>query len=130
MFDTRVYDNGMGFTRKRRLDPDRFLEISLHGTATRRSCDGTLPSEAVAELKEIMGNRTDLAGLAAGGILGGYIAEPRTSHPATVYAAALLILAGADNSQIIPAFEQARKNASTPMHSNPPAHSTSMPEPG
>ena len=54
------------------------------------------------------GGRADLLAAAAGTILGGYLARPGMSHPQTVYAVALLVLAGADVDLIVEHVDRAR----------------------
>jgi hypothetical protein len=65
-------------------------------------------SEAVAELEELAAGRVDLLAAAAGSILGGYLSRPGMSHPQTVYAVALLVIAGADVDLIVEHVDRAR----------------------
>lgn len=78
------------------MHPDRRLEIALSATAGRLAREGALDGDAVAELRDLAAGRADLLAVAAGQALGGYLARPGATTPATVKAAALLIAAGAD----------------------------------
>lgn len=107
----------MGRQRGRGLDPDRALEISLNANARRLATDYSPMAEAVAELKAMASGRADLLGRAAGQHIGGYLARPGVEHPAIPYAAALLILAGADPDVIAEVADQTRKNATGSRYS-------------
>ena len=58
------------------------------------------------------GDRVDLLAGAAGSILGGYLSRPGMSHPQMVYAAALLVMAGADVDLIVEHVDWARERSS------------------
>jgi hypothetical protein len=95
----------------RRLSPDTAIEISLNAVARRLACDYAPLDVAVEELRSLAGDRVDLLAKAAGLHLGGYLANPATEHPAIPYAAALLVLAGADPEQVASSADTARRNA-------------------
>jgi hypothetical protein len=94
----------------RRLHPDTALEISLIGTAARLHDDGLPAADIIAELRAIALGRADLLAIAAGNHLGGYLASPGMSHPATVTIAGYLIQAGADPQTITAEVDRVRKN--------------------
>lgn len=85
----------------RRLQPDRAIEISLEGNATRHAHENTEPSAAVEHLRTIACGRTDLMAHAAGTMLRSYLGSPGTHHPSSVYAVGLLVMAGADPSAFV-----------------------------
>jgi hypothetical protein len=91
----------------RGISPDVKLNVRLNGTATRLAHEVPL-REAVAELEELAAGRGDLLAAAAGSIPGGYLSRPGMSHPQAVYAAALLVLAGADVDHIVEQVDLAR----------------------
>jgi hypothetical protein len=103
--------------RRGGINPDTALEISLHGTATRLHHDGLAPAEIIAELRTIANGRADLLGKAAGTYIGGWLAAPGMSHPATITIAGYLVQAGADEQVVTAAADQARKNASGSAYS-------------
>lgn len=93
----------------RGIHPDTRLEVALNGTATRLAHSYVPLREAVGELEALAAGRTDLLAAAAGSILGGYLASPGTCHPQIVYAAALLVVAGADVDLIVEHVDRARR---------------------
>lgn len=106
----------IGLMSSRRLDPDTALEIKLDAIARRYAHEMADLGDSVASLTVLAGGRTDLLALAAGSILGGYLAEPGVSHPADTYAAGLLILAGADASLIVARVDDVRKAVEAPRY--------------
>ncbi len=86
-----------GRGRSRKLDPERALSISLHGTALRLVDQRTPTLEAVEQLRALAGERIDLLAKEAGGMIGGYLGHPLAS-PLAMPAAHLLILAGAEEN--------------------------------
>lgn len=106
----------MGYRRGRGLDPDTAIEIKLDAIARRHSHEHTPRDEAVADLRAIADGRTDLLAMAAGSVLGGYLGAPRTTHPVDVYAAGLLILAGADPSKIVAHVDDVRRAVEAPRY--------------
>ena len=65
--------------------------------------------EAGAQLEAMADGRADLLAAAAGSILGGYLSRPGSTHPQALYAAALLVLAGADVDRIVEHVDRARR---------------------
>jgi hypothetical protein len=106
----------MGRRGGRGLDPDTAIEIKLDANARRHSREDTPRDEAVADLRRIAGGRTDLLAVAAGSVLGGYLGAPTTSHPQDVYAAGLLILAGADPARIVAHVDDVRRAVEAPRY--------------
>lgn len=104
----------MGNARSRRLDPDTALEIKLNAIARRHSHEHTPREEAVVDLRAIADGRTDLLATAAGSVLGGYLGAPCSTHPVDVYAAGLLILAGADPAKIVAHVDDVRRAVEAP----------------
>lgn len=98
--------------RGRRLDPERALEISINGTARRRAADNTDTLTAVAELRELAGDRTDVMAKELGAILGGYLGSPLSS-PLDLKAAYLLALAGGgeEHALLVESADVTRRNA-------------------
>lgn len=75
------------------LDPETALSIALNGTAL-RLVDPRAPTlDAITQLREIAGDRTDMLAKEAGSMIGGYLGHPLSS-PQAIAAAYLLILAG------------------------------------
>lgn len=101
------------------LHPDVALEIRLNATATRHCRVGTWYDHAVEDLRTIADGRTDLLAKAAGDLLGGYLANPGMSNPATTKMVAMLVDAGADVDLIAPATDRARHLAQRGGHSTP-----------
>lgn len=101
----------MSRARGRGLDPDRALEISIAGTANRLAADKTPTLDAIAQLRDLAGDRTDLLAKACGGALGGYLGHPMT-NPLELAAAYLLALAGAEKHHgvMVAAADAARRN--------------------
>jgi hypothetical protein len=95
----------------RRLSPDTAIEISLNAVARRLAYDYAPLDVAVEELRSLAAGRADLLANAAGLHLGGYLASATTEHPAIPYAAALLVLAGADPERVAASADRARQNA-------------------
>lgn len=100
----------------RRLDPDLALEVDLIGRAHLLVEFNTPPHDAVRQLRELAGPRTDLLACAAGSHLGAYLGAPRTTHPHRLLAGALLVLAGADTDLIEEEFESVRRWVRRPTH--------------
>jgi hypothetical protein len=98
--------------RRGGISPDTALEISLNGTAARLHHEGLPAADIIAELRRIANGRADLLAKAAATHLGGWLAAPGMSHPATVTIAGYLVQAGADPETITAAVDQTRKNAS------------------
>lgn len=96
---------------RRRLHPDRALEIALTGCARRHALEGTPRTEAIRELRLIANGRADLLAEACGLVLGGYLALPGSQHPGVLHAAALLAEAGADPRLVAGVADKARNNA-------------------
>lgn len=100
-----------------KMNPDTALEISLNATASRLHHEHVAPAEIVAELRKIAHGRADLLATAAAGHLGGYLAQPGMSHPATVTIAGYLVQAGADPTTIAAEVDRIRKNAAGSAYS-------------
>ena len=94
------------------MRPDVRLEVRLNGAATRLADADTPLREAVEQLESMAGGRADLLAAAAGSILGGYLSRPGSTHPRTLYAVALLVLAGADVDLIVEHVDMARAKSS------------------
>ena len=92
----------------RGISPDVRLGVRLNGAAFRLAHAEVPLREAVAELEGLAAGRADLLAGAAGSILSGYLSRPGMSHPQTVYAVALLVLAGADVDLVVEHVDQAR----------------------
>jgi hypothetical protein len=108
-----MFDSGMMAHGRRRPDADRLLLARIAGIARRhaswREPTGPEIAAAVAELREVAGDRPDLLAEEAGIQLGfheGGLDEPRAKA-----AAQLLIAAGADESLIPQWAEQGRRRA-------------------
>ena len=101
----------MGRARGRGLDPERALEISITGTATRLAADNTPTLDAIAQLQDLAGDRTDVLARSCGGALGAYLGHPMT-NPLELKAAYLLALAGAEkhHNLVVSATDTARRN--------------------
>jgi hypothetical protein len=97
--------------RGRGLDPERALEISIDGTALRLAGDDVPVLDAIAQLRALAGDRTELLARAAGGKIGGYLGHPLT-NPNAIKAAHLLILAcdGHHHAALVDAADAARRN--------------------
>jgi hypothetical protein len=85
--------------RRRGLDPERALEISIHGTAGRLAGDDVPTLEAIEQLRELAGDRVDLGSPLA--------------NPLHLKAAYLLVLAsnGKDHAALVAAADESRRNA-------------------
>lgn len=96
--------------RGRGLDPEKALEISIDGTALRLASDGTTTLDAIAQLRELAGDRIDLLARAAGAKVGGYLGHSLTS-PLQLQAAYLLVMAadGNEHAVLVAAADEARK---------------------
>lgn len=96
----------------RGLDPERALEISIHGTAGRLAGEDVPTLEAIAQLRELAGDRVDVLAQAAGAKIGGYLGTP-LANPLDIKAAYLLVLAsnGADHATLVAAADETRRNA-------------------
>jgi hypothetical protein len=103
--------------RRGGIPPDTALEISLNGTAARLHHEGLPADEIIAELRKIANGRADLLAKAAATHLGGWLAAPGMSHPATVTIAGYLVQAGADPESITDLVDQVRRNASGSAYS-------------
>jgi hypothetical protein len=101
-------------SRLKRLTDDMRLEIALIGTASRLI--GQPKTDAVAELPGLAHGRADLLARAAGHLLGWYLGRPGTTDPSAVYAAALLLLAGADPDLTVEHTEAIRLRVQAPSH--------------
>lgn len=101
----------MGRARGRGLDPERALEISIAGTANRLAASDTPTLDAIDQLQELGGARTDLLATACGRAIGAYLGHPMT-NPLELKAAYLLALAGAEKHHdlIVTATDTARRN--------------------
>lgn len=108
----------MGRARGRGLDPERALEISITGTANRLAADNTPTVDAIGQLRDLAGDRTDVLARACGGAIGGYLGHPMT-NPLELKAAYLLALAGAEQHHdlILSATDTARRNISGSAYS-------------
>lgn len=82
------------------LDPNTALEISIGGTAGRLAGDDISAVEALTQLRDLAGGRTDLLGKAAGAKIGGLLGQPK-SNPLDLLAAYYLMLAGADHDAMV-----------------------------
>lgn len=99
-----------GRGRRRHLDPETALSISLHGTALRLVDEKVPTLEAIEVLQRVAGDRIDLLAREAGGMIGGYLGHALSS-PLAMPAAYLLILAGADKDHagIVRAADETRR---------------------
>ena len=86
----------------------------MSGRAIRLARDGGKITEAIAELSEMAGGRSDLLAEVAGLEVGYW--SVRQSGGDAVLAAGLLIMAGADPKRIAQWVEVGRQRAGTPMH--------------
>ena len=91
-----------------RRDPDRFREIALSATARRLAQEEADYREAVLQLRALADGRADLLAIAAGGLLGSYLARATVTDPRLVRAAALLVEAGADPSRTVRETDEIR----------------------
>lgn len=100
-----------GRRRSGGLDPETALLISIQGTANRLAADKTPTLDAIAQLRDLAGDRTDLLAKACGTALGGYLGHPMT-NPLELAAAYLLALAGAEkhHGAVVAAADTARRN--------------------
>jgi hypothetical protein len=103
--------------RRGGISPDTALEISLNGTAARLHHEGLPADEIIAELCRIANGRAHLLAKAAATHLGGWLAAPGMSHPATVTIAGYLVQAGADLESITAEVDQVRRTASGSAYS-------------
>lgn len=92
-----------------RRDPDRFREIALSATARRLAQEEADYRGAMLQLRALADGRTDLLAIAAGGLLGSYLARASVTDPRMVRAAALLIDAGADPSRTAAETDEVRR---------------------
>jgi hypothetical protein len=102
-------------TGRRKPDPDRILCARLSGSAVRLARAGGPIGEAVAELRELAGDRGDLLAETAGVMVGAWSARIDTGDH--LLAAGLLVMAGADHDQIARWVEVGRERVMTPRHS-------------
>lgn len=101
----------------RKPDPDRILIARLSGTAMRLArAEGSI-ADAVAELRDLAGGRSDLLAEAAGVRAGVWSSDPERQTGDYVLAFGLLLMAGADHDQITQWVEVGRRRAMTPRHS-------------
>lgn len=103
---------------RRGPDRDRLLVARIGGIAKRHAGWGTLSeaelTAAVAELRQVAGDRPDLLAEEAGILIGA--SEGRLDEPRARAAAQLLIAAGADEA-LIPAWvEEGRRRAEAARH--------------
>lgn len=99
---------------------DQLLSTKLDGTAARLASKfakepGSI-TDAVAELRELAGDRTDLLAEAAGIAAGAWSTRLKVELGTTPLAFALLILAGADGKALPEWYETGRRRALAPMH--------------
>jgi hypothetical protein len=102
-------------TGRRKPDPDRILCARLSGSAVRLARAGGPIEQAVAELRALAGGRGDLLAETAGVMAGAWSVRVETGD--YLVAVGLLVLAGADHSQIADWIEVGRERAITPRHS-------------
>jgi hypothetical protein len=93
------------------MTEDDHLEMRLGITATRLARTQVDRAAAVAELRDMAGDRADLLALACGRALGGFLALPGTAHPGDLHAPALLFEAGADPDLVPGHADETRRNA-------------------
>lgn len=105
--------------RGRRLTDDQYLEIAPSGNAQRHAREGTEHDVAVRELQLIAGGRSGLLAVAAGRIIGGWLASPGMHHPSQLRTGTLLVEAGADPTLVTRWVDEGRANASGRGHSTP-----------
>jgi hypothetical protein len=118
MFIVSVFDADQVARDRSRRDNDRLLVARISGIAMRharwREPTESESAAAVAELREVAGDRPDLLAEEAGIQLGfheGGLDEPRAKA-----AAALLIAAGADEDLIPTWIEEGRRRAEVRRH--------------
>lgn len=95
----------------RGLNPETALAISIDGTA-RRLADDHIPTlDAIAQLRDLAGDRVDLLAKSAGGMIGGYLSTP-LANPIQLAAAHLLVLAsnGDHHDLLTAAADESRDN--------------------
>lgn len=102
---------------RRRLDPDRALEITLTTTARRLARGGTERAAGVTELRALAGGRADVLAEACGMALGGFLAQSSAAHPEDLQAAAFLLEAGADLRLVVAHADATRDHAARGHHS-------------
>ena len=102
----------MGRRNGRSLDPVIALEVALNGTAGRLASDDTPVVDAIATLRNLAGDRTDLLAKTAGTLLGGYLGTPM-ANPNNLAAAHLLVLAsnGTHHDVLVVEADRARRSA-------------------
>ncbi|KQX76055.1 hypothetical protein ASD10_13250 [Aeromicrobium sp. Root472D3] len=88
------------------------LEVALQGTAGRLASDDTPVVDAIATLRDLAGEHTDLLAKTAGTLLGGYLGSPM-ANPKNLAAAHLLVLAsnGAHHDVLVTEADQVWRNA-------------------
>jgi hypothetical protein len=111
-----------GRGRRRQLDTETALSISLHGTALRMVDQAVPTSQAIDELRALAGDRVDLLAKEAGGMIGGYLGHPLSS-PLALPAAYLLVLAGADSDHagIVTAADETRRTTTASAYALAPS---------
>lgn len=110
-----MFDHSMMTRSRLGPDHDRLLVARLDGIAKRHATwrESTEPeiAAAVAELREVAGDRPDLLAETAGILIGA--SEGRLDEPRSRAAARLCIAAGADQSLIPGWIEEGRQRAET-----------------
>jgi hypothetical protein len=96
----------------RGLDPDTALAIRINGTALRLTDDDVPVLDAIAQLRELAGDRPEFLAIEAGNMIGGYLGTP-LNNPNALRAAHLLVLAtsGHDHEALVAAADRSRKAA-------------------
>ena len=111
----------MAYSRDRRLDPDKALEIQMIGESHRWARELTW-DQAVDRLRDLVTGRPHIAGRAIGHHLGSYLAHPATTWPTILKAAALLAAAvpvDADLGDVTAAADQVRRNTLSSAYTDP-----------
>jgi len=99
--------------------PDRLLVSKLCGTAERCARERGSIAAAVDKLQQLGGGRPDLLAEAAGVTAGAWSTRLDTELGTTPLAIGLLILAGADLTELPQWFDVGQARASIPMHGAP-----------
>lgn len=103
---------------RRGLDPETALRISIDGTALRLAGDDIPIVDAIAQLRELAGDRIDMLAKVAGGKIGMYLGHS-LSNPLQLRAAYLLVLAadGHEHAALVVAADQSRRDIGTSSYS-------------
>ncbi|WP_447645183.1 hypothetical protein [Nocardioides zeae] len=95
----------------RRLTPETALRIRLETAPGRLLGEGQTFEQVVGALRDLAAGRGDLLADAAGALLGGYLASPRTTNPVRLAAFAALVAAGAEPDRTVSTADVVRERS-------------------